>query len=120
MSLGITPEGVSAVYEALRWHAPFRRMKLPGTDAVTFHVTRHRAHNGAYNRTCRTDEHDLYVSEALIGSWNTLSWVVAHEMVHLHQARAKTETANTQHNAEFRRISRRVCSAFGWDYKQFV
>ena len=45
---------------------------------------------------------------------------MAHEMIHLHQRQARTETANTEHNAEFHRLTARLCRRYGWDEGQFI
>lgn len=45
---------------------------------------------------------------------------MAHEMVHVKQRVARTETNGVEHNAEFRRLGKRVCARYGWDFKQFL
>jgi hypothetical protein len=45
---------------------------------------------------------------------------MAHEMIHQYQQRERTETANTEHNAEFLRLAGVVCRHHGWDEKEFV
>jgi hypothetical protein len=40
-------------------------------------------------------------------------------MIHLHQMRWKLETANTEHNADFRKRAARVCRLHGFDPKVF-
>jgi hypothetical protein len=44
---------------------------------------------------------------------------MAHEMIHQHQQRQRTDTPNTEHNAEFMRLARAVCRHHGWDEKEF-
>lgn len=119
MSLSLTPERLRAVYAALLAFPPFCRMNLPKPAAVQFRLRRTKALDGEYWRWKGTDKHCLDISVHRNGHWNTVGVTMAHEMIHLHQARQKTES-RTEHNAEFRRIARRVCRRFGFDEKQFL
>lgn len=120
MTLALTPERLAATYECLRTFPPFCNWKLPECTEVKFRVTRHKDREGHYTRYLGTQEHFIEVSERNVGFFSSLAKVVGHEMIHLKQAVAKTETAGTEHNAEFRRLARRVCASFGWDPKTFV
>lgn len=119
MSLPLTKERLRAVYAALRHFPPFSRMKLPAPDLVQFNIRRTKALDGEYARWCGSDDHMIDISVARNGHWQTLSVTMAHEMIHLHQARAKTESRG-QHNADFQRIGKIICRRFGWDFKQFI
>jgi predicted SprT family Zn-dependent metalloprotease len=92
-------------------------MQLP--DDVRLVVSRHRDRFGHYTRYLRSNTHFIVISTTKAGHFDSVVQVLAHEMIHLYQAVAKTET-NAQHNAEFRRISARVCRRFGWDPKTFI
>jgi len=48
----------------------------------------------------------------------TVLLTLAHEMIHLVQAIHKSDNKN-QHNAEFKRLAKRVCHLHGFDYKAF-
>jgi len=93
-------------------------MNLLPADQVKFTVIRSRKSHGEYTRYIGTDIHFIRISSSGHHHFNSLAQTIGHEMIHLHQARAKTETRG-QHNAEFRRIAARVCKKFGWDFGQF-
>lgn len=94
-------------------------MNLPKPEDAAFRLRSTKAIDGEYWRWSGTDDHCLDISVKRNGHWNTLGVTMAHEMIHLHQARAKTETRG-EHNAEFHRIAKLVCRRFGWDEKQFI
>jgi hypothetical protein len=118
VTLALTPQRIAAVYHCLRTFPPFTRMKCPAD--IKFQVSHHKDREGHYTRYCYTDKHFLSVSAHRVGYFDNLAQVVAHEMIHVHQGVAKTETPNTHHNAEFHRIAKAVCKRFGWDPKLFV
>ena len=74
---------------------------------------------GFYSRYSHTDHHVIEISENTVGHFDTLARVMAHEMVHMAQDIHRTATPNAEHNAEFKRISKRVCRLMGWDSKAF-
>lgn len=118
--LALTPERLSAAYICLRTFPPFSQWRLPTADEMEFRVIRDPRQHGHYSRYSRTEHHWIAISSSAVGHFNTLAWVMAHEMIHLKQAISKTETPNTAHNAEFRRYAASVCRRFGWDFKTFV
>ncbi len=115
----LTPPRLAAVYECLRAFPPFSRMCLPPPWEVTFKTVRGRKNDGEYWRWARTDDHTIAVSASRHSHFNSVAATVAHEMIHLSQARRRTETRG-EHNAEFRRAARVVCRRFGWDEGQFI
>lgn len=119
MTLPLTPARLAATYECLRAFPPFCKWKLPPAGEMKFRVTRHADREGHYTRYVGTAKHIICISSRNIGFFNSLAEVMAHEMIHLKQGVAKTETPNTQHNAEFRRHAEHVCRLFGWDPKTF-
>lgn len=120
MSLILTPETLAAGYDFLRSTRPFKGWRLPHSDDIEFRVTREGGEMGHYNRYAGTDHHWIAMSEKNLAHTNSLLMFLGHEMIHLKQAIAKTETKNTQHNAEFHRLARNVCRAHGFDPKMFV
>ena len=120
MSLPLTPEMLAAAYDFLRCTPPFKGWKLPHSDAVEFKLTRHHEEAGHYNRYVRTNEHWIAISTVCVGRTESLCRYMCHEMIHLKQGIAKTETKGTVHNAEFRQLARAVCRLHGWDPKLFV
>lgn len=114
--MNIRPEQVAAVYEMLRAFPPFDRWKLPEADAVAFHVRNIQGTHGKYQFD---NGHNITISTAHIDSHAALVDTTAHEMIHLYQDIKKTDN-KSQHNAQFRRLSKRVCDAFLWDAKRFI
>ncbi len=120
MALKLTPSIIEGAYEFLRLTPPFRGWHLPHADDVTFVVSRHRNHVGYHRGISRKIyDHEIGISEACVGHTNTLLRTMAHEMIHQYQQRMRTETPNTEHNAEFNRLARTVCRFHGWDVKEF-
>jgi hypothetical protein len=115
----LTPERLAAVYECLSTFPPFNRLKIPPAEEIKFSVLRTRAVQGDYSRYVGTDSHILRISAPKHGHFDSLAATVAHEMLHVHQARAKTETRG-EHNAEFKKLALRVCRVCGFDYGQFL
>jgi hypothetical protein len=120
VALRLTPEIIEGAYEFLRLTPPFKAWRLPHADEVEFVVSRHRSHVG-YHRGPRRKVlmHEIGISETCVGHTNTLLRTMAHEMIHQHQQRCRTETPNTEHNAEFLRLAQIVCRHHGWDEKEF-
>jgi hypothetical protein len=120
MGMSLTPDIIEASYEFLRTTPPFRKWQLPHADEVTFVVSRHKNHIGYHRGTRRkVNSHEIGISEACVGHTNTLLRTMAHEMIHQHQQRQRTDTPNAEHNAEFGRLARIVCRYHGWDEKEF-
>jgi hypothetical protein len=119
--LKLTPELLAGGYEFLRITPPFKAWRLPPASHVEFVVSRHRLYVG-YHRGIRhkVRSHEIGVSAVCVGHTNTLLKTIAHEMIHQYQQRARTETAHTEHNAEFMRLARKVCCYHGWDEKEFI
>jgi len=116
MTLPISCEILQGVYESLRVCPPFLRWGLPPSYDINFVVTGHKDREGHYSR--EEDKHYLCVSRQTIGHYNSLTVVMAHEMLHLLQALKKTET-RAQHNADFRKRAAMVCRTLGFDPKTF-
>lgn len=114
----ITKARLAAVYEMLRAFPPFTRWKLPPAEMVKFHISRVKSRYAIWwidsGRT-----HHIEVSEINHGSMQALVTTMAHEMIHMRQRIAKTET-RAEHNAEFHRIAKRVCAIHGFDFLSFM
>lgn len=115
--LTLTPQRLAAVYECLRSFPPFSKWGIPSAEEVAFAVSHSRKNRGAYWHD--GTQHWIEVSAKNIGHFTSLAMVMAHEMVHLYQKHAKTETPNTVHNAQFHKIAAVICKRFGWDVKLF-
>lgn len=118
MHLPITPQRLAAIYEMLRTWPPFNRWKLPPASSLRFHVSRARGHDAQW--WISGNKHHIETSERRHYHLLTLIISMAHEMIHVRQLEARTETPGVEHNAEFRRISRRLCRRYGWDEGQFI
>jgi hypothetical protein len=68
----------------------------------------------------RSPNAEIALSETSIGSSAKLIEKMAHEMIHYYQHVRRRETANTEHNAEFKRLAREVCRIHLFDFKDFV
>lgn len=118
MNLPVTPERVAAVYAMLREWPPFCSWKLPPAEKVVFHIAKtHRWHAAWWIDAKGT--HHVEVSEKKHSHLSSLTASVAHEMIHVRQRISRTETPNTEHNAAFLKIGKRVCRVLGFDYGQF-
>lgn len=120
MVLRLTHKNLPAAYEYLRACEPFCRWKLPEADEVEFHVTKHRDRYGHMHGDVRSKKAAIALSECCIGSSAKLIEKMAHECIHLKQHVHGGETANTTHNAEFKRLAKKVCAIHLFDFKDFV
>jgi hypothetical protein len=118
--LHLTPDILAGAYDYLRVCPPFRRWKLPPSDEIEFIVTQVLKPQACYEKYRHENRHAISVSNRRIGTSANLIDVMAHEMIHLYQAITKTETPNTEHNAEFDRLARIVCRHHGFDLKNFI
>lgn len=118
MILPVTPERLAATYAMLREWPPLSGWKLPPSDAVRFHVAKTDRWHAAW--WIEGDTHHVEVSDKKHAHLSSLLSSMAHEMIHMRQRIARTETPNTEHNAEFYRLAKRVCKSLGFDYGQFM
>lgn len=113
MTVTVTKAMLIAAYELVRSSPPFLGWRLPDPSEVEFEIINTRAIYG----DC--DGERIRISAGKHGKLDTLLQTVAHEAIHLHQMRAKLETPNTEHNADFRKRAARVCRIHGWDARTF-
>ena len=111
-----TPEMMAAAYDYLRTTPPFRRWKLPPSESVEFHVTRHLDRTGDCETGPAGNDPVIRISAALIGWTASLMATMAHEMVHIHLDR---KGVRAHHGADFRRCAAQVCRHHGFDPKLF-
>jgi hypothetical protein len=116
MTLPLTPHMLAAAYDFLRECPPFKRWRLPESDAIEFKVASARGHYGW--QVTRPGGNLIAISANAVGHTDSLLFVLAHEMLHLRQSLKKTCT-HSEHNAEFRRVAHRICHIHGWDEKGF-
>jgi len=118
VTLKLTPERLASVYEMLRAFQPFCWWRLPPASDVKFHVARTRKRHALW--WIEGDTHHIEISATKHGWLSSLVETMAHEMIHVRQRVAKTETRGVEHNAEFMRIYPRVCARLGFDPGQFL
>jgi hypothetical protein len=117
MSLPLTPDVLRSAYNYLVTTAPFNRWNLPDGDDVVFHVFASPAIAGEYRREGPTT-HRIRVSRRVVGTTGTLMWIMAHEMIHLHEEHSGA-VGRGQHSAAFRKWAAQVCKIHGFDVKMF-
>lgn len=113
----LTPERLAGVYEMLRAFPPFSGWRLPPASAVKFHVLKTDKWHADW--WIEGDTHHIRVSEKKHAHLASVVSSMAHEMLHVRQRITKTETKG-DHNEEFMRLAKRVCSTLGFDYGQFT
>lgn len=119
MTLRLTPKVLAGAYTFLKATEPFDSWGLPPASKIKFSVKHYRdrySHMIGYRNSI---EAEIAISSKWVGSTAVLIPSMAHELIHLHQHLAKTETAKTQHNAEFDATADAVCEIHGFDRKTF-
>jgi hypothetical protein len=106
---------LAAAYDYLRTTLPFKNWKLPESDAVEFHVTRHRDRFGDHN--AHRLAHIIRISSYHTKTTALLIETMAHEIIH---AKLAAKRGRSEHDEEFKYLSRRVCATHGWDLAEFV
>ena len=114
----LTPLRLAAVYDMLRAWPPFYRWQLPVGAEVRFRVARTRQWHAQW--WIEGGRHHIDVSAATHGHLSSLIETVAHEAIHVRQRIAKTETRGVEHNAEFHRLAKRICTIHGFDPNAFL
>lgn len=121
MTLRLTVEMLERCYDFLSHTQPFDDWNMPDAQDVEFRVVKTPELRGWYRNkgSARRPKHVIAVSQNVIGHSHSLILVMAHEMIHLHQAQSKMETAGVQHNAAFNYLAQQVCERHGFDPKLF-
>lgn len=124
MTLRLLPDRhLVGAYNYLCHTEPFwgMRPKLLDADDVSFQVIRDRRTSGYFLPPMASIKFPtIAVSSACVGSTNLLMEIMAHEILHMYQWLSKTETSNTEHNAAFFELSKKVCKAHVFDIKSFA
>jgi hypothetical protein len=118
----LTPEILILAYEYLRATPPFRQWHLPHADEVSFRVLGARDRFGHFRGRHERARHrngysEIAISAHLVSSTELLLETMAHEMIHLYQD--ETGNARGQHNPQFQRLAKRVCSLHGFNAADF-
>lgn len=117
MTLRLTPEMLARCYDFVCSTQPFDKWNMPDSDDIRFFVVKTPTLRGFYRRDA--NGHSISISKNVIGHSPSLVAVMAHEMIHLHQAILGWETPGAQHNAAFNRLAASVCKYHGFDPKLF-
>jgi hypothetical protein len=113
---------LEGAYEYLRASPPFCRWGLPESDQIMFRVLGAKDRFGHFrgrHRRARGENgySELAISAGLVRSTDLLMATMAHEMIHLYQDESGSARGN--HNPEFLRLARRVCSIHGFNFEAF-
>lgn len=115
-----SPQHIACMYDMLRQIPPFDKWGLPSSDWVSFEIPKRKDVLGEFIEvTGAAKPYTIKISSISHDHLFTIMQTLAHEMVHLAQSVKNTDNTS-QHNLDFRKRSRSVCSIFGWDYKFFV
>ena len=116
----LTAQRMAHIYDCIREFPPYNRWKLPPSDEVEFRLTARTDRHGDFSTTCYNplDNPRIMLSYVKHSHFDSVVRTLAHEMIHLAQAIAKTATA-TEHNEDFQERAKLVCKNFGFDFGQF-
>ena len=118
--LKLTPDFTRGLYVLLKYGPVFNKMNLPVTPDINFRVTRARDRCGYYQYLSASGKHEIALDQPYCATLEHAVETMAHEMIHLYQSINKTESRKADHNAEFHRIAKRVCDAYGFPPSRFV
>lgn len=110
----LTPDLMAGAYDYLRGSRPFSSWRLPKSDEVEFHVTKHKEILGDHNLI--GERHVIRGSATNIGTTDMLMRVMAHEMIHAHCDR---RGVRGEHGKDFQAAADKVCRFHGFDRKAF-
>lgn len=114
-SLPLSRDALRAAYNYLNETPPFNRWNLPDGDDVGFRVVKDQSIYGWHRLD--GDKNTIGISAAKVGHTASLMFVMAHEMIHLHERRQCPGA--TGHSAAFQRWAAQVCLIHGFDPKGF-
>lgn len=120
MTLPLTIDMLSHMYDFLAASEPFAKWNLPPSDDVKFKIVRTRHKQAWYQWDGK--QHTITVSSGRVGHSLTLMVALAHEVVHLHLEESDMESKSHNcdtHNAAFRVLAEQVCKAHGFDTQAF-
>lgn len=122
MTLALTPEMLVAAYAYFLVTPPFRAWRLPTPEEIKFSITGHHdRHADCWDTSMQDGSHTfgIRMSRHFTGHTQSLLVAMAHEMIHVRQYVHKLTTANTKHNAAFKKDNLSVCRYHGFDPKAF-
>lgn len=110
----LTPEILEAAYNLLRATPPFKGWKLPHSDDVEFHVTRHIDRSGDCTNTGKG--FTVRISSKYHATLPAVLETMAHEMVHMRQHQFCFPVT---HGPRFKRLAKQVCRRHGFSEAVF-
>jgi len=110
----LTEDDLRGAYEYLLKCRPFSKWGLPLSHKVRFKVIHSRMDMGRYD----TDPFVIMASCRVIHNYYELLETVAHEMVHF-VCEIKDLPDHLDHDKNFLRLAKQVCTAFGWKPETF-
>jgi hypothetical protein len=113
LTLALNKERLALCYDFLEETVPFCDWNMPPSEHVEFRLVRSLDTRGWYNTI--KGKHVIAISTNCVGTVKTLFEVMAHEMVHLHQADVGMETPHAQHNRAWHKLADKVCQCHGYD-----
>jgi hypothetical protein len=116
MTVPLTRDTLAAAYDYLRSTPPFRSWNLPEPEEIVFRVAKTPGLYGWCDH--KRGRHVIAVSRQAVGHTMTLFETMAHEMLHLHEARAGVRS-RSEHGPAFKKWSARICKVHGFDPKRF-
>lgn len=122
MAMPLNKDRLRALYDFLSECPPFCDWNMPDSDDIIFKVTRSRDTRGYHKQWHRgrtKDKHEIGISSYCCGWMSSIVWVMAHEMLHLHQAEVGMESPHTMHNAAFQKLGHVICKTMGFDPHEF-
>jgi hypothetical protein len=113
-------EIMAGAYDLLRTTLPFKRWKLPSSDAVSFRTTNSTATRGEFYLTVETKRPVINISQRLHSNLALLIETMAHEMIHLHEDTRHRARNDVQHSWVFRRYAKQVCRRHHFNLENFL
>lgn len=125
--LYITPESCRAVYDYLRTTLPYRRWRLPDSEAVEFRITKSADKYGSVNYPTIKGHRIrpiVEISDHLVWCTDLLVRTMAHEMIHLRQFqldgwKVVEKGKEYGHGEDFQAMAKLVCRRHGFNPQEF-
>jgi hypothetical protein len=108
----LTPKVLEHMYIMLCNLEPFTRWKLPCPEEIKFVVSDDESAYGTYVYDSETEMHEITISRAKNGWFETVFRTLCHEVVHM--TRGKTSNYD-KHDAYFKRKTKAIAEELGFD-----
>jgi hypothetical protein len=108
----LTSKVIEHMYIMLCNIEPFSRWKLPCPEEIKFTVTDDESSYGTYVYNDETEMHEITISKAKNGWFETTLRTLCHEIIHM--TRGKTSNYD-KHDAYFKRKAKLIADELGFD-----